>query len=470
MIKNKDWKLLLQWTLSCLLGFSSGIGLSLAVEKSIGEIISSILFGLIVGLAQWFVLRKRFEVSGWWILATALGTALGFAATNLVHKALLGFREPVVPGILGLTSLGILLGLFQWWSLRRNFHKAGWWVLLSGAAWFMGASITWSVRFQFLEIIKIIADFAVVGIASGVITGLAFFFLPERSMRLEGSKARSMTAVGIALTLIIYASVSEKSGQDQTSWGITPDLGSAPPCGDLPVLDCEDDAYCLEIVPFEPVSGTGYNNYPVNDESWGNQYRSYLRRDLRILIKYAAAKVTCTTAAWNESQVQEIGLGDMSEADGAIPGTSNNDPDHPWGTHQMGNDIDVAYYQNSSQSLLLTMEKSWSGLDGYILRPVCKFTRFGMNVYHCTDLPYLLDPWRTALFIAYLTENPYLRVIGVDGQAGPVLETALDQLVEAGWVDSDLRDQIPLAYETIPEGMGWFKHHHHHLHISMYER
>ena len=79
----------------------------------------------------------------------------------------------------------------------------------------------------------------------------------------------------------------------------------------------------------------------------------------------------------------------------------------------------------------------------------------------------MLDPWRTALFIAYLAEHPHVEEIGVDGQIGPVLEAALDQLVQTGWIESGLRERIPLVYETVDEGTGWFRFHHHHVHFGM---
>jgi hypothetical protein len=110
------------------------------------------------------------------------------------------------------------------------------------------------------------------------------------------------------------------------------------------------------------------------------------------------------------------------------------------------------------------------GAEGNFLQIVCKHTRFGMDVYHCTEYPQLLDPWRTALFIAYVAENPLVPAIGVDGQIGPVVDEALDQLAESGWIDRDLRDRIPLFYEAKPEGLGLFRFHHHHMHICLIER
>jgi hypothetical protein len=236
---------------------------------------------------------------------------------------------------------------------------------------------------------------------------------------------------------------------------IVPNDGPGPGCYNLPSLYCMGSAeYCSELVPFEPEIDIAYINYPQMYESWENQFRSYLGRDLMLLIKYASSKLQCKTEGWDFGNFAPLGLGDMSEADGSIPGTSIGMPGHPPGTHLNGRDIDVAYYQLYSPDNLL--------------RAVCDHYENFMEANHCTGEPYTLDVWRTALFVSFLAEHPRLRVIGVDGKVGPVLEDALDELVLAGWIDANLRDNIPLKYEETDGGLGWYLNHHHHIHISMH--
>ena len=172
-----------------------------------------------------------------------------------------------------------------------------------------------------------------------------------------------------------------------------------------------------------------------------------------MLIKYAAAKVACKTADWGYGTSAPLGLGDMSEADGSTPGTNIGSLRHPPGTHENGNDIDTAYYQLFSPDNLL--------------RPVGDSYIGTVDQYHIIDDPYALDLWRTALFIAYMSEHPELRVIGVDGQIGLLLEPVLSELVILGWVDQALYESIPLAYEVTNQGHGWYRFHHTHMHISM---
>lgn len=52
-----------------------------------------------------------------------------------------------------------------------------------------------------------------------------------------------------------------------------------------------------------------------------------------MLVKYAAARVACLADGWDLGNHQPIGLGDMSEADGSIPGTSIGEPGRPDNTH-----------------------------------------------------------------------------------------------------------------------------------------
>ncbi len=72
--------------------------------------------------------------------------------------------------------------------------------------------------------------------------------------------------------------------------------------------------------------------------------------------------------------------------------------------------------------------------------------------------------------LAKLHDSPQLRVIGVDGRVGPLIESAIDQLCGAGFIDGPACDSLSLAYETTDNGAGWFYFHHHHLHMSILDR
>lgn len=211
-------------------------------------------------------------------------------------------------------------------------------------------------------------------------------------------------------------------------------------CSNLPPRDCKaGNTACSKLELFSPFSGNGYV------VTHGSTY-SWLRHDTAMLVKYAAAAVACLMPG-----AYPIGLGDMSMSNGKTP--TNR---HPAGTHDYGRDIDIAYYQ--------------TGQPNNYLRPVCPHTTGGAEQYHCTGQPNILDLSRTALFVAKLLESSRVRVLGVDGKVGPLLKSEAKNLLSKGLITSAANAAFSskLAYEVTDTKMGWFRFHHHHMHLSTY--
>ena len=108
-----------------------------------------------------------------------------------------------------------------------------------------------------------------------------------------------------------------------------------------------------------------------------------------------------------------------------------------------------------------------------VSRRLCEHEDGGAEASHCTSAPELLDVWRTALYLAYLHDpvvgtNRQLRVVGVDGTVGPLVEPAIDTLCDTGWYAGFACTGVSrrIAYEVTNQGYGWFYFHHHHMHIS----
>ena len=471
---NRLW---LVWVGGNVAGFAVGVGTGLSLVNLTGEFFSSFLVGGIVGLFQWLVIRRVFKIPYWWIFATALVFPPGLGIAKILQNIHL-FGGPADIGILGFAGFGLLTGLVNWWILRTRATSAGWWIFSNMIGWLLGAAsaglagpfIPAVFGLRLSDQMFIVLTYALIGIFSGAVNGFTWIVLFRR--RVSGRAAPASAAISygfviIAVILIGVLGVSEVQA-NKFVLGETPVPPAASACTiNLPVECSGEDGYCSEIVPFSPVSGAGYENYPVNGETWENQYRSYLERELMMLVQYAAARTECETKNWEYHNFQPVVLGDMSESDGAIPGTSVGNPDHPAGTHEDGRDIDIAYFQQPSNFTGGISGQPQPEIDDNSLRIVCKHTLFGVDVGHCTAPAHLLDPWRTALFIAHLSENPNLRVVGVDGRIGPVLEETLDRLTAVGWIDQELRKRIPLAYEEFDTGLGWYRFHHHHMHISL---
>jgi hypothetical protein len=189
---------------------------------------------------------------------------------------------------------------------------------------------------------------------------------------------------------------------------------------------------CNEIMSF-PQANNLDDGYVVSHEA---RY-SNLRRELIYLVRWAAAETAATFENTNP-----IGLLDMSQADGDVPGRQDDQLRHPEGTHVNGNDIDIAYYQTGSNNLG---------------RSVCP-----ENGYFCTAEPDILDAERSAFFISRLMKSEHLRVIGVDTMIYTDLIAAASDLKNDGLLTyNDVqRMKSYLAY-----GDGW-PFHQHHLHFS----
>ena len=116
--------------------------------------------------------------------------------------------------------------------------------------------------------------------------------------------------------------------------------------------------------------------------------------------------------------------------------------------------MDIGYYQST-------------GENNY-LRAVCPHTSGGVEQYHCTGAPTILDVKRTALFLGAFLTSDRTRIIGVDGKVGPLVGPALLSLCEAGTLPKLACDRKSMiAWETTDTGRGWYKFHHHHFHVSL---
>jgi hypothetical protein len=115
---------------------------------------------------------------------------------------------------------------------------------------------------------------------------------------------------------------------------------------------------------------------------------------------------------------------------------------HPEGTHVEGNDIDIAYYQTGSDNLG---------------REVCE-----SDGYFCTGPATLLEPRRTAYFMAMLIRSGDVRVIGVDPEIAEDVFDAADDLRSEGLLSAS---DISGLSSYLAYGDGW-PFHQHHMHLS----
>lgn len=167
------WGFWLLWVLASTVGWYSGfyVGIfgTLAVEAILPNYGGAVLWaglGAGVGILQWFVLRWRVSRSGWWVLASILGLAvaavLGTAVALARGYSIMPWSPAVVAGV-----GGAMAGIMQWFVLRRQVSRAGWWVLAS--------TVGWAVSMEATGFLSPNMAMAVVGL--GAVTGLALVWL-----------------------------------------------------------------------------------------------------------------------------------------------------------------------------------------------------------------------------------------------------------------------------------------------------
>ena len=134
------WGFWLQWVLASTVGVFVGIlgcGFMVFVLNRydvpggpVGPGLFGIVFGIVVGVLQWLVLRRRVSGAGWWVLASA---AAGY---GIIQSGVLGPPASLSFGaLLFMTGGGAVTGTLQWLVLRGQVSRAGWWVLASTVGW-----------------------------------------------------------------------------------------------------------------------------------------------------------------------------------------------------------------------------------------------------------------------------------------------------------------------------------------------
>lgn len=117
-----DWAVWFKWIIATTLGWI----LAVAIFSGIPYIAA----GFTLGILQWLVLQHRIRQAWRWILASAIGWAIGGSIGY--------FIAPLDPGILTGLVIGAAAGIAQWLILRQENFWAGWWIPISLIAWTTG--------------------------------------------------------------------------------------------------------------------------------------------------------------------------------------------------------------------------------------------------------------------------------------------------------------------------------------------
>ena len=173
-----DWFVWLQWAFASGLGGAVGFALADAVLQTFSEALyramaEIVIFGLLgaaMGTLQWLVLRRHFSQAGWWVAASAVGgTLVGIGAASYGSKVKVNLV--IVYGL-----VGIILGVLQWLVLRRRISRSGWWMVVSLLGWALTVPVVRSLdRLGLMrglsETIGLILGFGLAGTVVGIVTG-----------------------------------------------------------------------------------------------------------------------------------------------------------------------------------------------------------------------------------------------------------------------------------------------------------
>lgn len=114
-----------------------------------------VTIGIGLGVLQWFILQHRMRKPWRWIFATTLGWLLG-------STLILAFLPEGMDFLAGII-IGIATGTAQWLVLRSELYWAGWWIVMSIIAWTTGMALLPGVMLT--------------GVMAGAISGLALILL-----------------------------------------------------------------------------------------------------------------------------------------------------------------------------------------------------------------------------------------------------------------------------------------------------
>jgi hypothetical protein len=138
------WRFGLRWVLLTIAGWAIGFPLGFILgELGLENAGIEICVGAMVGLMQWFVLRRVAKRAGFWILASIAG----FIVSSGIHAAVsyfwkipddLGHLPGVLVWTLSFILGGAITGLLQQRILRHQVRRSGWWVPASAAGWGLG--------------------------------------------------------------------------------------------------------------------------------------------------------------------------------------------------------------------------------------------------------------------------------------------------------------------------------------------
>ena len=183
-VERNEFGLWLGWTLATaggmLIGFLPSIFLVNVLNLGLAQLVVPVLAGTLVGLAQWVALRRFLTAHSDWILATGASWALGYVVGLFLIQHM---PATVLGSLFGYLLFGAIVALVQWPLLRREIPHLLVWMIASAIGWTAGFWASQAVLPLFYNgsLIPPAVSTTVIavtsGLVAGAITGLALVWI-----------------------------------------------------------------------------------------------------------------------------------------------------------------------------------------------------------------------------------------------------------------------------------------------------
>lgn len=143
------------------------------LEGLISIILLGAIFGLFFGGVQGVVLARRVDWLRRWIIATTIGFVVGFTADYLLADIGGYVGNANVQLLVGSFFYGLGIGLAQWYVLRRELSYSYWWIAVNLVAWVTGFAhlifIPADAELRTIDYVLAINPGVFIGLTTGVV-------------------------------------------------------------------------------------------------------------------------------------------------------------------------------------------------------------------------------------------------------------------------------------------------------------
>jgi hypothetical protein len=186
-VERNEIGLWLGWTLATaggmLVGFLLAIPLVNVLDLVLAQIAVPVFAGAAIGFAQWIVLRRFLTVGSRWVLGDGTTWVAGYILGLLLVQSL---PSSIFIATIGYLFFGAIVALVQWPVLRREIPNVLVWVLASAIGWAAGFWASQAVLPLIFNggLIEPAVSTTVIsvtsGLVAGAITGIALVWIVRR--------------------------------------------------------------------------------------------------------------------------------------------------------------------------------------------------------------------------------------------------------------------------------------------------